>query len=106
MPPKTGGWYNVATMLMRLGPLQIVMAVITALVAKRQGRQWAGWAAAALFIPILPLVLLAFLPAPKLPGHRNVAAPVAGPVPVCNRCGRAAAAAESKFCSNCGEALS
>ncbi|MDP2821273.1 MAG: hypothetical protein Q8O52_01145 [Sulfuritalea sp.] len=51
--------------LIVLTVLSVVAAIPTAILAKRKGRSVAGWVILALSIPVVPLLLIWFLP--KLP---------------------------------------
>jgi len=56
---------SAATALIVLTVLSVAAAIPTAILAQRKGRSVAGWLILALSIPVLPLLLIWFLP--KLP---------------------------------------
>lgn len=62
---STGTIESALSGLIVLTVLSVVAAIPTAILAKRKGRSVAGWLILALTIPVVPLLLIWFLP--KLP---------------------------------------
>ena len=66
---STGTIESALSGLIVLTVLSVVAAIPTAILARRKGRSVAGWLILALTIPVLPLLLIWFLP--KLPPPRQ-----------------------------------
>lgn len=62
---STGTIESALSGLILLTVLSVAAAIPTAILAKRKGRSVAGWLILALSIPVVPLLLIWFLP--KLP---------------------------------------
>jgi hypothetical protein len=90
-------------MLVRFGILQIALVLLTMWVAAQKNRNAGGWGLAALFFPLVALIVLVALPplAPNAtldPAQRD-------PLPVCNQCGHVTAEPGARYCAACGAAL-
>ena len=88
--------------MLGIGLIQLVLVIATAYIANERNRNWMAWAAAAVFFPVIALIVVALLdPVRQLtapPGFRPTLA-------VCPACGRIAADPGARFCSHCGTAL-
>ncbi len=95
-------------MFFGFGLIQLVLVLATIYVANERNRNPFLWGVAAVFMPIIALVIVGLLdPVPPVPPVPPLSSsPGARPtLAVCSGCGRIAPDPTARFCSACGTTL-
>ncbi len=89
-------------MLFGVGLIQLVLILATIYIANERNRNPVVWGVAAIYFPLVTLIVVALLdPLSPLPPPQGARPTLA----VCPGCGRIAADPTARFCAACGVAL-